>query len=262
MILSNNEKAIGVFDSGLGGISVLRQLKHQMPNEHYIYYGDSAFAPYGEKSKEEITKHCFEIMEFFIQHGVKAVVIACNTATSACVNDLRKAYPELPIIGMEPALKVVADGKKDHTIIVMATHFTLKEKKFHDLMARYSNDNTIIKLPTPKLVEIVEQNKLQDDVLVDETLHEYLDPYMNKTVHSIVLGCTHFVFYKEKIKQIVGEQILVVDGNEGTARHVEKILKDKGEQRDDMDGEVEIYNSSNEPYYLELSEKLLEQDLK
>lgn len=78
MILSNNEKAIGVFDSGLGGISVLRQLKHQMPNEHYIYYGDSAFAPYGEKSKEEITKHCFEIMEFFIQHGVKAVVIACN----------------------------------------------------------------------------------------------------------------------------------------------------------------------------------------
>lgn len=257
MILSDNEKAIGVFDSGLGGISVLRQLRQQMPNEHYIYYGDSAFAPYGEKSKEEITEHCFGIMDFFVKKGVKAVVIACNTATSACVNDLREAYPDLPIIGMEPALKVVADGKKNRTIIVMATHFTLKEKKFHDLMARYSNENTIIKLPTPKLVEIVEQNKLQDDVLVDETLHEYLDPFMDKNVHSIVLGCTHFVFYKEKIKRMVGNQILVVDGNEGTAKHVEKILKNKGELREDFDGEVEIYNSSTEPYYLELSKKLL-----
>lgn len=262
MILSNNEKAIGVFDSGLGGISVLRQLRLQMPNEHYIYYGDSAFAPYGEKSKEEITQHCFGIMDFFVKKGVKAVVIACNTATSACVNELRKAYPDLPIIGMEPALKVVADGKKDHTIIVMATHFTLKEKKFQELMTRYSNDNTIMKLPTPKLVEIVEQNKLEDDELVNQTLHEYLDPYLDGTINSIVLGCTHFVFYKDKIKRIVKDQIHVVDGNEGTARHVEKILKEKGECRSDLDGRVDIYNSSKEPYYLELSKKLLEQDLK
>ena len=253
---------VGVFDSGVGGLTVAREIMRNLPEENIVYFGDTARVPYGTKSKDTVLRYSRQIIRFLKTQDVKAIVIACNTATSACVNDLRKAYPELPIIGMEPALKVVADGKKDHTIIVMATHFTLKEKKFHDLMARYSNDNTIIKLPTPKLVEIVEHNKLQDDVLVNQTLHEYLDPYMNKTVHSIVLGCTHFVFYKEKIKQIVGEQILVVDGNEGTARHVEKILKDKGEQRDDMDGEVEIYNSSNEPYYLELSEKLLEQDLK
>ena len=257
--MSKKELSIGVFDSGLGGISVLQELKKRMPMENYIYYGDSAYAPYGEKTKEEITEHCFEIMKFFIKQGVKAIVIACNTATSACVKELRAAFPKLPIIGMEPALKVVAEGKKNQTIIVMATGFTLKEKKFNDLMARYSSDHTIIKLPSPMLVRIVEHDQLQEKTLVNNQLHEYLDTYLKGHVDSIVLGCTHFVFYKDEIKAITGKDIQIVDGNEGTARHVMDILKQKGELNEHGQGNVVIYNSSKDPRYLSLSEKLLNQ---
>lgn len=259
MQVSMKHKAIGVFDSGLGGISVLQELRRRMPMEDFIYYGDSAYAPYGEKTKEEITEHCYGIVEFFIKQGVKAIVIACNTATSACVNELRASYPDLPIIGMEPALKVVADQKKEQTIIVMATPFTLKEKKFNDLMARYSYDNTIIKLPTPMLVRIVENDQLQDEHMVKEQLHAYLDPYLKDTVHSIVLGCTHFVFYKKMIQRMVGDAIQIVDGNQGTARHVEDILREKQELNENGIGTVLIYNSASDQRYIKLSEKLLKQ---
>ena len=124
--MTNKDKAIGVFDSGLGGISVLKELVKSMPNEKFIYYGDSANAPYGIKTKEEITKRCIDIIEFFLNKGVKAIVIACNTATSAAANILREKYIDIPIIGMEPALKVAADGKNNNTIVVMATTLTLK----------------------------------------------------------------------------------------------------------------------------------------
>ena len=131
--MDNSKKAIGVFDSGLGGISVLRDLKELMPNEDFIYFGDSAYAPYSVKTKEQITERCVEIIDFFISKGVKAVVIACNTATSASANYLRKKYKDLPIIGMEPALKVATQGVKNNNIVVMATPLTLKEKKFETL---------------------------------------------------------------------------------------------------------------------------------
>ena len=156
--MDNSKKAIGVFDSGLGGISVLRDLKELMPNENFIYYGDSAYAPYGVKTKDEITKRCVEIIEFFIEKGVKAVVIACNTATSASANYLRKKYKDLPIIGMEPALKVATQGVKNNNIVVMATPLTLKEKKFEKLMNNFMGNNNVIKMPCPKLVEIVEND--------------------------------------------------------------------------------------------------------
>ena len=139
--MDNSKKAIGVFDSGLGGISVLRDLKKLMPNEDFIYFGDSAYAPYGIKTKDEITKRCVEIIDFFIEKGVKAVVIACNTATSASANYLRKKYKDLPIIGMEPALKVATQGVKNNNIVVMATPLTLKEKKFETLMHKFRGNN-------------------------------------------------------------------------------------------------------------------------
>ena len=119
--MDNSKKAIGVFDSGLGGISVLRDLKELMPNEDFIYFGDSAYAPYGVKTKEQITERCVEIIDFFISKGVKAVVIACNTATSASANYFRKKYKDLPIIGMEPALKVATQGVKNNNIVVISS---------------------------------------------------------------------------------------------------------------------------------------------
>ena len=256
--MSNKNKAIGVFDSGLGGVSVLKELVQAMPNEKFLYYGDSANAPYGIKTKEEITERCIDIIEFFLSKGVKAIVIACNTATSAAANILREKYSHLPIIGMEPALKVAADGKVDNTIVVMATPLTLKETKFNDLMARYSDDNTVIKMPCPELVNIVENDLLDDEEVVETQLKAYYKNLDMSKINSVVLGCTHFVFYREYMKKILNHNINIVDGNLGTTNHLKETLRAKGELRDESEeGSITIYNSSNDERFITLSEKLL-----
>ena len=256
--MNNKDKAIGVFDSGLGGVSVLKELVQAMPNEKFLYYGDSANAPYGIKTKEEITERCVDIIEFFLAKGVKAIVIACNTATSAAANMLREKYSHLPIIGMEPALKVAADGKIDNTIVVMATPLTLKETKCNDLMARYSDDNTVIKMPCPELVNIVENDLLDDEEVVESQLKDYYKDLDMSKINSVVLGCTHFVFYREYMEKILNHSINIVDGNLGTTNHLKEILKDKDELRDyDEEGSVTIYNSSGDKRFIKLSEKLL-----
>ena len=256
--MNNKNKAIGVFDSGLGGVSVLKELVQAMPNEKFLYYGDSANAPYGIKTKEEISERCIDIIEFFMDKGVKAIVIACNTATSAAANVVRQKYYEIPIIGMEPALKVAADGKVDNTIVVMATPLTLKEKKFNDLMARYSDDNTVIKMPCPELVNIVENDLLDDEEVVEKQLKNYYKDLDMSKINSVVLGCTHFVFYKEYMEKILNYNINIVDGNLGTTNHLKEILKEKDELRDENEkGSVTIYNSSDDERFIKLSEKLL-----
>lgn len=258
--MSGIDKAIGVFDSGLGGISVLKELQTLMPQEDYLYYGDSRYAPYGMKTKEEITARCHQICQFFWEQGVKAIVIACNTATSACVKELREQYVDLPIIGMEPALKPAVHGRHHQNVLVMATQFTLKEKKFQQLMARFDEDNTIYRQPCPKLVELVEANRLDEEDAVQSALHEYLDPYDLNALDSIVLGCTHFVFYRAQIHRIVGNHIAIVDGNAGTARHVLELLKQRKELKEHgmKKGRVELYNSLKDPAMLTLSQQLLE----
>ena len=214
--MDNSKKAIGVFDSGLGGISVLRDLKELMPNEDFIYFGDSAYAPYGVKTKEQITERCVEIIDFFISKGVKAVVIACNTATSASANYLRKKYKNLPIIGMEPALKVATQGVKNNNIVVMATPLTLKEKKFETLMHKFRGNNKVVKMPCPKLVEIVENDLLDDKNIVIDQLKDYYKDVNMDNLDSVVLGCTHFIFYRDYLNQFLPENTNLVDGNIGT----------------------------------------------
>ena len=245
--MDNSKKAIGVFDSGLGGISVLRDLKKLMPNEDFIYFGDSAYAPYGIKTKDEITKRCVEIIDFFIEKGVKAVVIACNTATSASANYLRKKYKDLPIIGMEPALKVATQGVKNNNIVVMATPLTLKEKKFETLMHKFRGNNKVVKMPCPKLVEIVEDDLLDDETTVINQLKDYYKNVNVDNLDSVVLGCTHFIFYKDYLNEFLPETAHLVDGNMGTCKHV----------NENHVGNIEIYNSSDDQKYVTLSNKLL-----
>lgn len=256
--MNNKDKAIGVFDSGLGGVSVLKELVQAMPNEKFLYYGDSANAPYGIKTKEEITERCENIIEFFLSKGVKAIVIACNTATSAAANILREKYSYLPIIGMEPALKVAADGKVHNTIVVMATPLTLKETKFNNLMARYSDDNTIIKMPCPELVNIVENDLLDDEDVVETQLKAYYKGLDMSKINSVVLGCTHFVFYRGYMEKILNHNINIVDGNLGTTNHLKETLRERDELRDESEeGSVTIYNSSDDERFIKLSQKLL-----
>lgn len=227
--MDDNKRKIGVFDSGLGGISVLKELVQLMPYEDYVYFGDSEYAPYGIKNKDEIIERCIYICEYFKNQNVKAIVVACNTATSAAIDVLREKYADIHIIGMEPALKVAAYKKESNNIIVMATNLTLNEKKFKNLMKRYSDKNNIIKLPCPELVEIVEKGLIDDKEFVKKQLKKYFSNYDVSKIDSIVLGCTHFVFYKEYIEELLPKTINIVDGNNGTARNLNKILSDHNE---------------------------------
>ena len=169
-------------DSGLGGISVVRQIRTDLPHERILYFGDSANAPYGTKTPEQVRDLSFRIVEDFVEQGAKAVVIACNTATSSAVQELREHY-DIPIIGMEPALKVACDrghGERQ-SVIVAATPLTLRERKFAALMHRFEDAHTIHKQPCPRLVEIVERGELDDHDLVMRTLHDYFDQYDSPT---------------------------------------------------------------------------------
>lgn len=255
--MENKNKPIGVFDSGLGGISVLKELVTLMPKENYIYYGDSLHAPYGIKKKEEIIERCLEICDYFVGKDVKAIVIACNTATSAAVNTLRETYNDIPIIGMEPALKVAAENKENNNIVVMATMLTLNEDKFNNLMKNYSDKNNIIKMPCPELVKIVENDMLGETDLINSQIEEYFKYITLETLDSIVLGCTHFVFYREYLSKFLNKRTCIIDGNNGTARHLKEILEDSSSLNEsDEEGSVIFLNSCSDVKYIELSKKL------
>lgn len=274
----SNNAPIGVFDSGMGGISVVRQIRHDMPYENVIFYGDSAHAPYGLKTVEEIQGYCFDIADRLLDMGAKALVVACNTATSACITQMRERY-DVPVIGMEPALKLACDrgeGKSQH-VIVAATPLTLRERKFARLMSRFQDSHTIEKQPCPDLVTIVENGKLDDRDLVMRTLHGYFDKYDLLHVDSVVLGCTHFIFYRSYFRQFMPDNVAIVDGNEGTVRHLGVVLESLGKlapQPEDEDdgsqsapshgfelGHVTLMNSSPDKNALDLERALLETPL-
>lgn len=234
---------IGIFDSGMGGLTVLKTALDILPNEDFVYLGDSNNAPYGIKSKEKVIELSDNICEMFInKYDVKAIVIACNTATSVAVDILRKKY-NIPIIGMEPAIKPAIENNNGGKIVVLATEMTLKEKKFNDLITQYNQNNIITKVPCTKLVEIVENidfNEIRLNHIIDECL-ENVD-----NIESIVLGCTHFIFIKEFLKKKFNKKISIYDGNEGTIINLKNILEDK-KLRNTINnhGKIKIINSAD-----------------
>lgn len=247
---------IGVFDSGVGGISVLRELVALMPNESFIYFGDSANAPYGTKTHGEISQLTLTNAERLVSKGIKALVIACNTATSVCIEELRKKYTDIPVVGIEPALKPAVENKENSTVLVMATPLTLSEKKFAKLLESYKNNAEIIKLPCPGLMELVEQG-----ITSGETLENFLsDCFENagiKSVDSVVLGCTHYPFVKDTIRKILPEAELF-DGGAGTARQVKRCLEGRGLlNKNNEKGSVLFLNSLDDKRIIELSKELL-----
>ena len=204
--MKQTERPIAVFDSGVGGISVLRELVRLMPNENYIFFGDSKNAPYGGKSLEEVRKLTECHVRHLLSEGAKAVVIACNTATSADVSILRKEYPDVPVVGIEPALKPAVQFMEHPRVLVMATPMTIREEKFQRLMARYEKDAEIYPLACPGIVEFVERGELNSAGL-KAFLYRLLKPYCEGTVDAIVLGCTHYPFVKDAIAEVMGNTV-------------------------------------------------------
>ena len=251
----NKNDYIAVFDSGVGGISVLRHLVRVMPGERYLYFGDSANAPYGTKTKDEVRNLTFAAAERLLSKGIKALVVACNTATSAAIQELRRAYPELIVIGIEPALKLAADKFPGGKLGVMATPMTLREEKFARLLERFQESCEICKIPAPGLVELIESGRA-DSPETDELLRALFAPYPR--LDALVLGCTHYPFAAKAIARVLGEGITLLDGGDGTARETRRRLKEAGLLRSG-EGSVVMINSKDDPELLALSARLLEE---
>lgn len=254
------QRPIGVFDSGVGGISVLRELVALMPNENFIFYGDSKNAPYGTKTLEEVRKLTLADAEYLMTQNVKALVVACNTATSAAIHILREKYQkEIPVIGIEPALKPAVSVKENPRVLVMATPMTLREKKFHNLMQKFQDQAEIISLPCPGLVEFVERGELSGEAL-ERFLKNLFAPYQERKVDAVVLGCTHYPLVRETIQKVLGQGVAVFDGGAGTARETLHKLKEYSLVSDAVTpGTVQFYNSTEDQAMIELSKYLLEQ---
>ena len=251
------QKHIGVFDSGVGGISVLRQLRKLMPDEKYIYFGDSANAPYGTRPTEEVRALTLAAAEkLMAEYPVKALVVACNTATAAGIENLREKYPDLIVIGIEPALKLAVDRHPAGTIGVMATQVTLREEKFDHLMHRFDSTCQVVKIPAPGLVELIESG-CGDTEEAQIFLHNLLDGIVGK-LDALVLGCTHYPFVKRNISAILGPDVEILHGGRGTARETRRRLDNAGLLREGT-GSVEIINSAENQHLLDLCKQLLEQ---
>jgi len=254
-IMNSKCDYIAVFDSGVGGISVLRHLRRLMPGEKYLYFGDSANAPYGSRSTEEVKQLTLAAAEkLTTEYGVKALVLACNTATAAAVKEVRAKYPHLIVIGIEPALKLAADHFPGGRVGVMATQVTLREEKFDSLLHRFDENCAVFKIPAPGLVQLIEAGKA-DSAETEALLRTILTPYVGK-LDALVLGCTHYPFAAKAIQKILGEEVELLDGGDGTARETKRRLTEAG-LLEEGNGELLIINSREDPALIALSEHLL-----
>ena len=248
--MADRNSPIGVFDSGVGGIGTLAALCRELPQERFLFYGDTANAPYGTKTREEVMGCVSRIVDHLLEQDVKAVVIACNTATAVAAAELRAKY-ELPIIGIEPALKPASEIRREGSILVMATPMTLKLEKFRALYERYGEG--AIPLPCPGLMELVERE-------ADDEARRYLldlfAPYNLTKVDAVVLGCTHYVFLRPILKDILPDNVSVLDGNLGTARQLRRVLA-ANDLLADGQGSVHLETSGNPALVLPVMQRLL-----
>ena len=241
---------IAVIDSGVGGISVLRQLRKLLPNERYLYFGDSANAPYGTRPEAEVRQLTLAMVERLIPYGLKAVVIACNTATSAALEALREAYPQLAVIGIEPALAQAAAAFPGGHVGVMATPGTLKGSRFLKNKTRFDTQCRVTPLPAPGLMELVEAEKFNSpeaDALLDQLLPHDLD--------ALVLGCTHYPFTEPSIRRVRGSKLTLFDGAVITAEETKEALAWRNLLYEGP-GEVAVENSLPGKRMISLSRRL------
>lgn len=232
--------SVGVFDSGIGGLTVLKEAIKQMPREDFIYYADTKHVPYGTKPKDEVRKYIFEAGDFFAHKGVEALVVACNTATSIAINDLRNKH-SFPIIGMEPAVKPAVEKVDGRRVLVLATPITVSEKKLHDLVERLDSEDIVDLHALPGLVEFAEKFEFDEKVVLPYLLDEF-SRYDLKEYGAVVLGCTHFIFFRKHFEMILPEGVDIIDGNLGTVNRLKNLLQIRGFDISGK-GNVEFYCS-------------------
>lgn len=246
---------VGIFDSGVGGITVLKTALRLLPEVDYIYYSDNNHVPYGTKTKEEVLGYVKEVVAFLVSQKVDAIVIACNTATSIAVKTLRSQY-QIPIIGMEPAVKLAFSHHLEGKILVTATQLTLKEEKFKKLVNRLGEEERVCTLALPELVTFAE-TFMFDKERVKAYFNEKLKDYPLEEIVGVVLGCTHFVYFKKILQECLPPHITIYDGNEGTVRHLKELIGHEKMMCIKKEPEVTFYYSGKKCESLELLHRYL-----
>ena len=255
--MAGSDGFVGVFDSGVGGISVLRALVDVLPHEDFRFFGDSANAPYGEKTEGQVLDLSREIVERFLSEGAKAIVIACNTATSAAAATLRSEHRDVPIVGIEPALKPAALALPHGRVLVMATEVTLRLDKYHELARTWEGECEVVPVPCPGLAARIERGDLDAPDLA-LMLEKLVGPYA-AGADAVVLGCTHYPFVRRQIARVVGPGVRFFDGGEGTARQLRARLADEGLLAErSRRGSVTFASSLDTPGELELYRRFFE----
>lgn len=247
---------IGVFDSGLGGISVLKELRALLPGEDYVFFGDRANAPYGDLSPERVVELTEQALSLFLEKGCKAMVLACNTATATAADAIREKYPDLPIVGIEPALKPAVRDNPGKKILLLATPLAVKTPRITSLAQRFEDQAEITLFPCPRLVEMVEFGHLHDETLFSY-LKELFSP-LTAAPDALVLGCTHYPHIAPALQAFFGPHTRLYDGGPGTARRMKAILEERGLlSQNASPGKIELIFSSGGAEILALAETLL-----
>ena len=254
---------IGFMDSGLGGLSVMKEALRIMPQEDFIYFGDSANAPYGTRPTKEIKRLTYDVVEKLLDMGIKGLAIACNTATSAAVKSLREDYPDLPLVGIEPAVKPAVEHSEGGRILIMATPMTIAQEKLKALLSQYQDQAELVPVACDGLMEFVERGDFDEQDL-NGYFEEKLTPLLTERTERIVLGCTHYPFLKKQLRSFLGDRnIELIDGSLGTARELRRRLAVQGLLKPETGekGVITILNSAPGEEKVRMSKKLLQMDI-
>lgn len=221
------DKAIGIFDSGIGGLTVLKEIIKRLPHENTVYLGDTARVPYGIKSPETVTRYSFENTSFLLKQEIKLLVVACNTASAISLDEIKKNFP-IPVIGvLEPGARAAVAVTKSKRIGVIGTEATIGSRAYPDTIKRFDPEIEVIGMPCPLFVPLAEEGWIDNDIAFS-VAEKYLEPLKRRGIDTLVLGCTHYPLLKGVIKEIMGNGVSLIDSAQETAKEVEEMLREKG----------------------------------
>ncbi|HEY89482.1 MAG TPA: glutamate racemase [Thermoflexia bacterium] len=253
---SSSNAPIGIFDSGVGGLSVWRALVQRLPHEGTLYLADQAHVPYGPRPLAEVTNYAKGITRFLLAHGAKLIVVACNTASGAALHTLRETFPAMPFVGMEPAVKPAAEATRSGVVGIIATPATFQGKLFQQLVQRFTSEVQLETQTCPGLVELIETGT-QDAPETEILLRQYLQPLVERGIDQLVLGCTHYPFLRQAMQRVVGERVTLIDPAPAVARQIERRLRRRRIQALPGTGQHTFFTTGDPLTFAEMAQQLV-----